>query len=327
MTPARQLRWGSSFICLAVVALVAAPTASAHVRSGIVATDFRASLAALPAPLPHLIAARIYESDRAVRLSVAPGHTAVVLGYLGEPFVRVPAAGGVDVNASAPTAGGTGLLASAPVHSAGWLNLARGRAVTWHDNRVRALPPGVDRRRWTIPLVVDGRPARLQGELWRVDTPAWWPWLVMGVPFALVSMLVFFRRRSAVGVAAAAFGVLAAAGLIASGAGLALDTYASTGKWIELGNELALVIVGLAFIALGPPEARGIAGGALGLLGLTAGALAFPMLLHGVVLSLFPAADARALVALTLWSAAAAVVLGMVVFEDSLSPTPGLSGV
>jgi hypothetical protein len=45
------------------------------------------------------------------------------------------------------------------------------------------------------------------------------------------------------------------------------------------------------------------------------------------VLSLFSAAAARALVALTLWSEAAAVVLGMVVFEDSLSPSAGLSRV
>jgi hypothetical protein len=229
---------------VAVVVLVAAPTASAHVRSGTVATDFRASLAALPASLRHLIAARIYDSDRAVRLSVAPGHTAVILGYVGEPFVRVSAARGVEVDASAPTAGGTGLLAHVPVHSGGWLKLAGGRAVTWHDSRLRALPPGVDRKTWTIPLVVDGRPAQLRGEIWRVDTPE---------------------------------------------------------------------------------AVRGIAGAALGILCLAGAAVNFPILLHGVVLSLFPAAAARALVALTLWSGAAAVVLGMVVFKDSLSPSAGLS--
>jgi hypothetical protein len=79
---------------------------------------------AMSATLRRTISARIYDSDRAIRLSVAPGHTAVVLGYLHEPFVRVGAAG-VEVNASAPTAGGTGLLARVPLHSDGW---KRGRS-------------------------------------------------------------------------------------------------------------------------------------------------------------------------------------------------------
>jgi hypothetical protein len=89
----------------------------------------------------------------------------------------------------------------------------------------------------------------------------------MGVPFVLLSLLLYLRWRSAVRMAAVAFGLVAAAGLIASGAGFAFDTYASNGKWIELGNELVFVLVGVAVIARGSPAARGIAGGALGLLG------------------------------------------------------------
>ena len=320
------------FVGLALLALVAPPSAGAHIRSDAVAVDYRARVLAVPASL----AVRIYESDRAVRLTVAPGHSAVVLGYLDEPFVRVTAAG-VEVNAAAPTTGAAALTA----HSAGWQRLSETGSVTWHDNRVRALPPGIDRAHWKIPLLVDGRPVSLQGELWRVREPAWWPWLLIGLPFVLVSLLVFFgrdmvtagrlhaegcaavlvffRRRPAVSSAAAAFGLLAAAGLVASGAGLAFDTYASTGKWIALGNELAFAIAGVAVIAIGTRVARGLAGGALGLLGLAAVALTFPVLLHGVVLSVFPATVARVVLALTLWSAVAATAFGMVVFEDELA--------
>jgi hypothetical protein len=299
------------FVALVLLALVAPPSAGAHIRSDAVAVDYRARVLAVPASL----AVRIYESDRAVRLTVAPGHSAVVLGYLGEPFVRITAAG-VEVNASAPT---TGAAALTVAHSAGWQRLSESRSVTWHDNRVRALPAGIDRARWQIPLLVDGRPATLQGELWRVRAPAWWPWLLTGLPFLLVSLLVFFRRRPAVSSAAAAFGLLAAAGLVASGAGLAFDTYASTGKWIALGNELALAVAGAAVIAIGTRLARGLAGGALGLLGLAAVALTFPVLLHGVVLSVFPATVARTVLVLTLWSAVAATAFGLVVFEDELA--------
>jgi hypothetical protein len=315
----RQLLLRRTHWCLvfAAVALFVPPSASAHIRSGSVATDYRARAFALPTPLQRVIAARIYQSDRAIRLTVAPGHTAVVLGYLHEPFVRVTAAG-AEVNASAPTAGGAGLLSGLPLHSVGWQRLSKGRSVTWHDNRVRALPRGIDRARWRILLVVDGKSTRLEGELWRVAAPAWWPWLIVGVPFVLIPLLLYRRRRGAVRSAAAAFGLVAAAGLIASGAGFAFDTYASNGKWVELGNELAFVLLGVAVIARGSPGARGIAGGALGLLGLAIGFAKTPVLLHGVVLSIFSSDLARALVALTIWSGAVATVLGLVVFEDLL---------
>ncbi len=270
-----------------------------------------------------MIAARIFQSDRAIRLTVAPGHTTIVLGYLHEPFVRV-AAGGVEVNAYAPTSGGAGLLSGLPLRSVGWKRLSRGRSVTWHDNRVRALPPGVERARWQIPLVVDGKRVRLEGELWRVPKPARWPWLALGLPFVLLSLLIYFRR-TAFRRAAIAFGLVAGGALIASGVGFALDTYASNGKWIELGNEAAFLLVGVGVIARGSAGARGIAGGALGLLGLGAALTKAPVFLHGVVLSIFPAELVRALVALAIWSGAAAVLFGLVVFEDLLSraaPSP-----
>ena len=137
----------------------------------------------------------------------------------------------------------------------------------------------------------------------------------------MVVLLVFVRRRCALSSAAAGFGLLAAAGSIASGAGFAFDTHASPGKRVELGNELALAVAGVTVIALGRAGVRGIAGGALGLLGLAAGAVAFPVLLHGVVLSILPATAARAMVVLTMCSAGAAIILGLVVFEDELSST------
>jgi hypothetical protein len=89
--------------------------------------------------------------------------------------------------------------------------------------------------------------------------------------------------------------------VIASAAGFAFDTYASGGKWVEFGDSLVFVAVGAAVIARGSPNARAIAGGALGLLGLWVGLTKLPVFRHGVVLSVFPP-TARALVALTVWS-------------------------
>ncbi len=209
-----------------------------------------------------------------------------------------------------------GLLTQLPVHSVGWHRLRDGRTVTWHDNRVRVLPDAVDDVRWRIPLVVDGRPSALEGEVRRIPAPAWWPWLVVGLPFVLVSLSILVWRRSATRSAAAAFGLVAAGGALASNAGFAFDTYASSGKWVGVGDTLVFVLVGAAVIARASPDTRGIAGGALGLLALWAGLTAIPVLLHGVVLSIFPPTEARALVALTLWSAAAATALGLAVVFD-----------
>jgi hypothetical protein len=178
MGACRQARW---CVVLAAAALIVPPSANAHIRSATVATDYRTRMFALPSPFRRIISARIYQSDRAIRLTVVGGHTVTVLGYLHEPFVRVTPTG-VEVNASAPTAGGAGLLTQLPLHSVGWQRLSNGRSVTWHDNRVRALPRGIDRARWRIPLVVDGQATRIEGELLRVRAPAWWPWLVMGGP-------------------------------------------------------------------------------------------------------------------------------------------------
>lgn len=264
-----------------------------------------------------MVAARIYESDRAIQLTLAPGHTLVVLGYLRDPFVRITS-GSVEVNTSAPTAGGAGLLARLPSHAAGWRRLSQGQSVTWHDNRLRALPPAIERARWEIPLIVDGHPASLEGEIWRVDAPVWWPWLLVGLPFVAVSLLVYLRRRSALRSTAAAFGLVAGAGMIASAAGFAFDTYGSGGKWVEFGDSLVFVAVGAAVIARGSPNARAIAGGALGLLGLWVGLTKLPVFRHGVVLSVFPPTTARALVALTVWAALAATSLGLVVYANVL---------
>jgi hypothetical protein len=308
-------------VVIAAAALCAPPSANAHLPAANVTTDYRTHVFALPEPMRRAIVARIYESDRAIRLTVARGHTAIVLGYLREPFIRVTATG-VEVNASAPTAGGAGLLARLANHSHGWQHFSNARAVTWHDNRLRALPREIDHAPWRIKLVVDGQPTRLEGELWRVHAPPSWPWLFAGLPFVLLSLFLVFRRRAAVPLAAAALGIAAAAGMITSGAGFIFDAYASGGRWVEIGYELAPILVGVAVIARGSPGTRAMAGGALGLLGIWAGLAKYPVLVHGVVLSIFPPTVARALVVLTVWSAVAAAALGLIVFEYVVDRAP-----
>jgi hypothetical protein len=209
-------------VLFALVVLAAPAGADAHLRSGVVAVDYRASLVS---PNPA-VKARVYQSDRALSVTAEPGHTVVILGYLGEPFVRI-AGGRVAVNAASLTAAGLGLLEGSSVGT-GWRLSSRGETFVWHDRRLRGLPAGVDRKRWAIPLVVDGRSAQLTGVLQRVERPPAWPWIVVGLPFVLVTALLLLRRRMyRVRAAAVALGVTSAVGMLATGAGFALDSYGS----------------------------------------------------------------------------------------------------
>jgi len=296
----------------AFVTLAAPAGAAAHLRSSVTAVDYRASVVSHNVD----VKARVYESDRALSVTAEPGHTVVILGYLGEPFVRL-AEGRVTVNAASLTAAGLGLLkGSRP--GKGWRLRSRSLTFVWHDRRLRGLPAGVDRKSWTIPLRVDGRPTRLTGVLTRVARPPVWPWIVLALPFVAAAAFLLVRRRTLAPVAAVVFGVTASAGMLATAAGFALDSYSSGGKWVAAANELVFVLVGIAFVARGSPAARGIAGGALGFLGLGVGLSTIPVLLHGIVLSLLPSTLARLTVVVTISAGAAATALGLLVFEAAL---------
>jgi hypothetical protein len=89
---------------------------------------------------------------------------------------------------------------------------------------------------------------------------------------------------------------------------------------VEAANEVVFALVGLGVAARGSPDARSVAGGALGLLALAVGLSKVPVFLHGVVLSGFPATLTRVAVAFTISAGAAATAIGLGVFADLLEP-------
>ena len=318
----------SPLALVAFVALASPVAASGHIRTGVVAVDDRVVVFPLRAPARSAVAARVFESDQALGLTGDRGHTVLVLGYTGEPFLRIDAAG-VAVNAASPTAAAVGLLRttqSSVGHAPDWRLSPGERTAVWQDARLRSLPSGVSHSEWQIPLVVDGRRVPLEGEIRRVRAPSPWPWLGLGVPFVLAAALLLFRHRSLLRGAAVVLGVAAAAGTLATAAAFAFGANASTGHWIEGGYEIAFVLVGLAVVAVGPADARPIAGGALGLLGLAVGLTKLPVFLHGVVLSAVPPAVARTSVLLAISAGAAAATVGIAVFFELLeSPDESLA--
>jgi hypothetical protein len=295
------------------IALAAPSTAGAHLRTSRAAVDYRATVSALHAP----VSVHIYRADLALGLTLRGRHRVVVLGYLGEPFLRL-GPDRVFVNASSPTAAGAKPAGAHPRTSTPlWQLHSRRPSVIWHDARVRGLPSGMTRGTWRIPLLVDGHRTQLEGTIQRVGAPAAWPWLAIGLVFAAAAGLAL-RRRQLLRLATATFGAVAAAAAVVSGIGFAVASTASQGTWIEGANEAAFALVGVAVMVRGSSDAKALAGGFLGLVGLAAGLTKLPVLLHGIVLSALPGGVARLAVTLAISAGAAAAVLGLVVFFDVL---------
>ena len=284
------------------VALIAPSPAQAHLRTSRAAVDYEAAVSAKPSGVD----VRIYRADLALRVTVLDHHRVLVLGYLGEPFLRIGPAGAF-VNASSLTAVGSG-LATRGTH---WRLYSRRPTVTWHDTRLRTTG------RWTVPLIVDGQHASLVGETRRVGRPPVWPWALVGVFFAFTTALAFARRES-LRLATTVLGTLAAAAALATAIGFAVTSTASAGAWIEGANETVFILVGAAFLVWGSADARALAGGCLGLVAVAVGVTKLPVLTHGIVLSALPGQAARLAVAFAIAAGAAAAILGVVVFFDVL---------
>jgi hypothetical protein len=299
---------GASLMALAVPGV-----ASAHVRIGTLAVDVRARVIGPRPSAQAAFALSVSEGDRALHLTARSGHRLVVLGYLGEPVLRIDARG-LAVNLGSPTAAAAGLVSKSDpaAKRRGWLLLERGeRTAVWRDPRLQQVPSGEGRAAWAVPILVDGRSARITGELRRVSPPSLWRWLLVVLALGSLGGLAAVGRgrralRTGCFVSAA---VAASAGIVAA-AGFAFEA-GETGMRVAAVYELLLAAGGAGFAIWGPPEVRLVAAGWLGLLGLIGGLACGQVFLHGDVLSALPPTFTRAAAALAIGAGAAASLLGL----------------
>jgi hypothetical protein len=212
----RQRVAGQAALAAALVALAITATvrpALAHGPDRTLATNYQTRVLGVEPPVPGL-AVRTVDAGQRLELTNTTGREVVVLGYAGEPYLRV-GPGGVFENQRSPSGwlGNTGVVASAPAaagasHSPpAWRRVHDGPMVAWHDRRVHWTgpedPPQVraaPRRvhlvvpRWRVGLRDGDRVVAVVGDLRWVPPP--WPWpLPAAAALALLSLVAARHRR------------------------------------------------------------------------------------------------------------------------------------
>ena len=164
------------------VVLTAAPAAADPAGP----SDFRSEVTGI-VPSVDGVTAEIRGGDSFLELTVDEGHTVIVEGYTGEPYLRFQPDGTVERNRLSTATYlnddrqgevdiPADVTAAGPDAEPEWEAVADGGTYAWHDHRVHWMDdssPSVDRGEpvpgaydpWRVPIVVDGAPAEVQGIL------------------------------------------------------------------------------------------------------------------------------------------------------------------
>jgi len=192
-------RVASVVAAAAAVIVGTAQPASAHTIGGVQATNYRSEIIAVTPAVPGLTI-RLRDLGRRIELVNKTGQDGMILGYQGEPYLRVGPAG-VFENRRSPSlyqnkvTTGTATLTSLPPQAdpnapPEWHRRSGGRTVSWRDHRVRwegADPPGVRANpgltqtvltQWNVALVHGTDPVAVTGRITWVPGPAATPWLL-----------------------------------------------------------------------------------------------------------------------------------------------------
>ncbi|MGH3872494.1 MAG: hypothetical protein ACRDSR_13480 [Pseudonocardiaceae bacterium] len=193
--------------------LVTAVPAAAHiVGTGGSPTNYRTTVTAIRPAVPT-VAVTVGLGGQWVRVTNQGSAQIVVLGYQGEPFLRL-SGNQVQVNAHSSTAEQTGQAPAtrdpaSPAGEPGWVALRDGNIATWADARID--PPSEQvAGSWELPLVVDGQRVTVAGTRDLIPPPSPWPWLAaLGLLAAAVAAAGWLRDWQRPMAAVVAAGILA----------------------------------------------------------------------------------------------------------------------
>jgi hypothetical protein len=187
----------------AIVGLTAAP-AGAHGLGGLKPTNYETVLDAVTPRVPGLTV-KVTDLGTKVEVTNDRASEVTVLGYSGEPYLRVSRRG-VYENTRSPATylNRSTTITSSPPKRADpkaapvWRKVSSGDTARWHDHRAHYMgtsdPPAVARDpgqrrvidRFRIPMRTDGHDVVAAGRIVYVPPPSPWPWVVGAVALAAV---------------------------------------------------------------------------------------------------------------------------------------------
>jgi hypothetical protein len=246
-------------IVVAVAALllaIGAAPAAAHAVGGAQASNYQTRILSIQPVVPGL-QVEVADAGARLRLRNHTGREVTVLGYAGEPYLRVGPAGVFENRRSPATYLNRARINPAPPPPDAsadapplWHRIGGGDTVTWHDHRAHWMaptdPPDVkaapNRTQvvlpgWQAELRVGNQPVRVSGDLRWVPGPSPWPWVAIAVAWLLLVM-VASRQRRWPQLLAVLTGLLIAIDLLhtvgiwtGTSASTAAKAYASLGSW------------------------------------------------------------------------------------------------
>ena len=318
----RVLKRALVIACAAAMWMAQPSPAFAHAgRSPLVAVDDQARITEMsPSDAPFRV--RVVDGDQDLWLRIQPGNDLVILGSIGEPFLRFEG-GWVWANTHSTTAETDlfGLVPSRPSldprKPPQWWHVARGDSYLWHDHRLHALAllagggPAHRLGTWTIPLELNGSRGLITGDLTSVDPPATWFWSLLSLTVVAGAVLVLrlgdqrLVRRAAVIAAAVAITAVVVA---RAGRDLYGRPEVTTARFVSIG--VGLVLAGIAYERLlrGGLGVKLVVTMIAGVLGIVQGLTLLPAFWHGLVLVAVPAWIERICIALCLGAGIASLI-------------------
>jgi hypothetical protein len=268
-------RVGIVVVVAALLLAVGAAPAAAHAVGGAQASNYQTRILSIQPVVPGL-QVEVVDAGARLRVRNHTGREVMVLGYAGEPYLRVGPAGMFENRRSPATYLNRARLNPAPPPPDAsadaqplWRRIGDGDTVTWHDHRahwmgatdppqVKAAPnrtqvvvPG-----WQAELRVGNQPVRISGDLRWVPGPSPWPWVAVAVAWLLLT-LVAGRQRRWPQLLAALIGLLITVDVVhtvgiwtGTSASAAAKAYASLGSWA------GWILGGLAIARLLGPHPR-----------------------------------------------------------------------
>jgi hypothetical protein len=266
MTPRRALGVLVATVVGAATLVLSASPASAHGVGGVQPRNYETVLVRMA---PHVdgVTFRVVDLGDDLEVTNTTRHDLTVLGYDGEPYLRVGQRG-VFENIRSPATYLNKALTLTPkppkIADASaipmWRQVSDGDTARWHDHRAHFMggesPPEVQRDPssrhvvglWTVTMRTDGVTTRASGRLVYVPPPSPWPYVLLALALA---GLVFALSRTRVWRATFAVALsLLTASALGHVVGLWDATTASLGaKLAESAYSLVGVVLGLLALA------------------------------------------------------------------------------